>query len=96
MASVPRLPDIHLAKARELISAHRRLQRCRYCYDRGFVGRTQDNMLVPCRRCVDQEAVMEAWRQYVRATPELADLYGEYFEKPAEPEGAPGPEAAPA
>jgi hypothetical protein len=80
MSTVPRLPDAHLAKARELVAAHRRRQRCRHCLDRGYVGKNQDNMLVPCGRCVDEDAVMDAWRRYVRETPELAQLYGDYFE----------------
>jgi hypothetical protein len=80
MSAVPRLPDAHLAKARELVAAHRRHQRCRHCLDRGYVGTNQNNMLVPCVRCVDEDAVMGAWRQYVRETPELTELYGSYFE----------------
>ena len=96
MTAVPRLPDTHLAKARELVAAHRLRQRCRTCFDRGYIGTNQDNMLVPCGRCVDQDAVMVAWRQYVRQTPELAALYGDYFEPEPEPDAQAAPaEAAP-
>ena len=80
MESIPRLPEEHLAQAKLIVAGQRKRKRCRYCYDRGYVGTNQDNMLIPCSRCVDSDAVMEAWRAYVRETPELAALYGDYFE----------------
>jgi len=96
---IPRLPDAHLKNARELIAANRNKKKCKVCYDRGFVGTNQDNMLVPCGKCVDSEAVMKAWRDYVRGNEELSALYGDYFEEeegereepaePAEQEGEP-------
>ena len=86
MESIPRLPDAHLAQAKLIVAGQRQKKRCRYCYDRGYVGTNQDNMLVPCARCVDSDAVMAAWRAYVRETPELAALYGDYFERDEEEE----------
>jgi len=80
MEAIPRLPDAHLAAAKDLITSHRKRTRCRYCWDRGYLGTNQLNMLVPCAKCVDTDAVMEAWRKHVRETPELAELYGSYFE----------------
>ena len=38
-------------------------------------------MLVSCPKCVDSKAVLDDWRQYVRDTPELVELYGDYFEE---------------
>jgi hypothetical protein len=78
---IPRLPDAHLKNARELIAQNRTKKNCKICYDRGFVGTNQDNMLVPCGKCVDSEAVMKAWRDYVRGNEELSALYGDYFEE---------------
>ena len=89
MESIPRLPDAHLEQAKRIVSGLRQPKRCKSCYDRGYVGTNQNNMLVPCPRCVDGDAVMEAWRTYVTETPELAELYGDYFdaEEEAEEEG---------
>ena len=51
------------------------------------LGTNQDNMLVPCNKCVDSDAVMEAWRTYVRENEELNALYGDYFEEEEGEEG---------
>ena len=87
---VPRLPDEHLGKAREIAVAKRTRQRCKTCYDRGYVGTNQNNMLVPCSKCVDVDAVMEDWKNYVAETPELQEMYGDYFEEEGEAEGQSG------
>ena len=84
---IPRLPDEHLGKAREIIADNRSKKNCKTCYDRGYLGTNQDNMLVPCNKCVDSDAVMAAWRTYVRETEELSELYGEYFEEEEGEEG---------
>ncbi|MGY8824629.1 MAG: hypothetical protein ACKVJG_11960 [Candidatus Latescibacterota bacterium] len=81
MEKIPRLPDAHLDNARALIAENRNKKNCKVCYDRGFVGTNQDNMLVPCGKCVDSDAVMKAWRGYVRDNEELSALYGDYFEE---------------
>ena len=80
MEEIARLPDAHLARAKEIVAEHRTKKRCKSCYDRGYIGYNQNNMLVPCGKCVDTEAVMDAWRTYVRETAALAELYGDYFE----------------
>ncbi len=77
---IPRLPDEHLGKAREIVAAKRTVQRCKTCYDRGYIGTNQNNMLVPCSKCVDVNGVMEDWQVYVAETPALQELYGDYFE----------------
>jgi hypothetical protein len=77
---IPRLPHAHLGKAREIITESRNKNNCKICYDRGYWGTNQDNMLVPCGKCVDSEAVMKAWRSYVSENEELSALYGDYFE----------------
>ncbi len=80
MDTIPRLPDEHLAKARELASAQRSGKNCKLCYNRGYQGTDQNNMLVLCPKCVDGETVSKQWRDYVNGTPELAELYGDYFD----------------
>ena len=78
---VPRLPDEYLGKAREIAVAKRTKKRCKICYDRGYIGTNQNNMLVPCSKCVDVDAVMVDWKNYVAETPELKEIYGDYFEE---------------
>lgn len=84
---IPRLPDEHLGRAREIVADKRTKQKCKVCYDRGYIGTNQDNMLVPCSKCVDVEGVMEGWRAYVAETPALKELYGDYFEDEKEGNG---------
>ncbi|MBT4097300.1 MAG: hypothetical protein HOM68_21425 [Gemmatimonadetes bacterium] len=87
METTPRLPDEHLAKARELAAAQRSDKKCKICYSRGYQGTDQNNMLVLCAKCVDVDAVGKAWREYVRDTPALSELYGDYFDEEETPEG---------
>lgn len=86
MEEIPRLPDEHLAHAKEIVVGKRNGKSCKQCYERGYVGVNQHNMLVPCSKCVDGDAVMVEWREYVRTTPELSDLYGDYFDEEEEAE----------
>ena len=87
MSQTPRLPDNHLDKAKGLALQHRRRSKCKVCYDRGFQGTDEHNMLILCPKCVDSESVIKDWRQYVRDTPELVQLYGDYFEDDDEDDG---------
>jgi len=82
---VPRLPDEHLDKAKEMVLRHRSRKSCKACYDRGYQGINELNMLVTCPKCVDGVGLMEEWRAYVKDTPALAEMYGDYFDE--EPEG---------
>ena len=81
MEDVPRLPDQYLEKAREMADRHRIKSKCKSCYDRGYQGINQLNMLVTCHKCVDGDALMEEWRALIRDTPELSEMYGDYFEE---------------
>ncbi len=85
---IPRLPDEHLVRAREIVAEQRTKRKCKLCYDRGYIGTNQDNMLVPCSKCVNVDGVMEAWRTYVADTPALKALYGDYFEPEEEEEAS--------
>ena len=85
---VPKLPDEHLEKAKEIISRHRTRKNCKRCYDRGYQGITQLNMAVTCHKCVDEEKVTLEWQAYVRDTPALVEAYGDYFEADEEEDAA--------
>ena len=89
MESVPRLPDEYLDRAKEIVIKHRKKKNCKYCYDRGYEGVNQDNMLVPCGRCVDTDAVLGEWKELVADTPELTALYGDYYESEEEESSTP-------
>ena len=80
----PRLPEKYLDVAKKIIKENRSKNNCKACYDRGFIGTNQDNMVVPCTKCVDVEDVMVKWRSFVRENEELTNLYGEYFEEDEE------------
>lgn len=86
MEEIPRLPDQYLATAREMVAKHKNKKNCKRCYDRGYLGVDQNNLLIPCSKCVAGDALIEEWRQFVRDTPELSQLYGDYFDKKDEPE----------
>ena len=87
MEDVPKLPDEHMEKAKEMISRHRTKKNCKRCYDRGYQGINQLNMVITCHKCVDEDKVTQEWQAYVRDTPALAEIYGDYFESEEEEEG---------
>jgi hypothetical protein len=82
--TTPRLPDEHLAKAKELAAGQRSGKNCKLCYNRGYQGTDQNNMLVLCSKCVDTDTVGKQWREYVRDTPALTEMYGDYFDEDEE------------
>jgi len=82
-----KLPDEHLMKARELAVNNRIKKKCKTCYDRGYIGVTEDNLLVPCMKCVDMEKVTELWKEYVRSVPELFEQFQDLFEDDKDNEG---------
>lgn len=74
-----RLPDEHLETAKQIATAHVRRRGCRACYGRGWMGLAQDNTIVLCHKCVDEEAALQAWKEHVAAVPELRVHYPEFF-----------------
>ena len=84
MEDVPRLPDQYLDKAKEMALKHRNKDNCKACYDRGYQGINQLNLLVTCHKCVDSESLTAEWRSFVHDTPELAEMYGDYFDEEEE------------
>ncbi len=87
MKDIPKLPDEHLTRAIELVSKHRTKKNCKSCLDRGYQGLNQSNMVIPCHKCVDAEAVSKEWQKHIKDTPELAQAYGDYFEAKEGDEG---------
>ena len=79
MEDLPKLPDEHLEKAKEMVSRHRTKKNCKSCFDRGYQGINQLNMVITCQKCVDVEKVSKEWQAHVRDT-EFAEAYGDYFE----------------
>lgn len=75
------LDDKHLAAAQEIALKHRRKKSCGDCYDRGWIGVTDQNLLVLCTHCVDMEAAMEDWKAYVSGHEDLKEHFGELFEE---------------
>ncbi len=92
MDDVPKLPDQYVPIAKEMALKHRTKKKCKTCYDRGYQGINQLNLLITCHKCVDLDAVVEEWRVFVKDTPELVEMYGDYFEAQEE-DGEEGEEA---
>jgi Zn finger protein HypA/HybF involved in hydrogenase expression len=49
-----KLADEHLEVAQEIAQKHRRKKHCDHCYDRGWIGINEQNLLVLCPHCVDR------------------------------------------
>ena len=78
-----KLDDIHLEAARQIAQKHRKKKSCDQCYDRGWIGVSEQNLLVLCTKCVDMDAAMEDWKQYVTEHEELKEHFSELFEEKA-------------
>ncbi len=81
-----RLDDVHLDKAKEIAVHNRKKKSCNVCYDRGYIGLTEQNMLYLCHKCVDIEKAMEEWKNYVADFPDLREYFKELFENDKENE----------
>ena len=75
-----KLEDKHLEVAKEIAARNRKKKRCDKCYDRGYIGVSEDNFLVLCHRCVDMDKAMEDWKKYVADIPELKEHFSDLFE----------------
>lgn len=76
-----KLDDAHLEAAQKIAAQHRKKKSCGNCYDRGWIGVSEQNMLVLCTRCVDMEAAIEDWKGYVNEHEELKEHFSELFEE---------------
>lgn len=83
-----KLDDQHLDAAKEIAAKNRHRKKCDICYDRGWIGVSDQNMLVLCTRCIDMDAAMEEWKQYVTEHEDLKEHFSELFEE-KEPESSP-------
>jgi len=53
-----------------MIKAARTKKSCNKCYDRGYIGFTQEKTIVPCEKCVDTEKSYNDWKEYVKQNEE--------------------------
>lgn len=75
------LAEEHLEKAKEIVLKNRKKKSCNKCYDRGYLGVTQENTLVICTKCVDIDKSMDEWKEYVSQDPQLKEDFKELFEE---------------
>jgi hypothetical protein len=80
------LDEKHLDEAKKIALQNRKKKRCDDCYDRGWIGVSEQNLLVLCTRCVDMDAAMEAWKTYVSMHEDLKEHFSELFEEKAREE----------
>ncbi len=79
------LEEQHLEEAKKIALKHRKKKSCDHCYDRGWIGVNDQNLLILCTRCVDMEPAMEDWKTYVSGHEDLKEHFSELFEEhPAE------------
>ncbi len=71
------LSEEHLDVAREIAVRNRTKQRCNRCYDRGYIGVTEENLLVVCPKCVDMEKTEAEWKEYVKEHEELHERFAD-------------------
>ena len=76
-----KLADNHLEAAQQIAQQNRKKKSCDECYDRGWIGLTEQNLLVLCTRCVDMEKAMEDWKAYVSQHEDLKEHFAELFEE---------------
>ena len=78
------LEEKHLDEAKQIALKHRKRKSCDTCYDRGWIGVNEQNLLIICTKCVDMDAAMEDWKTYVSGHADLKEHFAELFEeKPA-------------
>jgi hypothetical protein len=82
------LEEKHLDEAKQIVLKHRRKKSCDHCYDRGWIGVNEQNLLIICTKCVDMDAAMDDWKAYVSEHDDLKEHFSELFEeKPEETDG---------
>ncbi len=76
-----KLDDTHLEAAQAIALRNRIKKSCDSCYDRGWIGVSEQNLLVLCTRCVDMEKAIAEWKAYVTEHEDLKDHFAELFEE---------------
>lgn len=81
------LEEKHLEEAKKIALKHRKKKSCGQCYDRGWIGVNDQNLLILCTKCVDMDAALEDWKTYVSGHADLKEHFSELFEeKPVDEE----------
>ncbi len=75
------LDEKHLDEAKKIAHDHRKKKSCDHCYDRGWIGVSEENLLVLCTRCVDMDAAVESWKEYVASHDDLKEHFTDLFEE---------------
>ena len=75
------LDEKHLEAAKAMALKHRTKKSCGLCYDRGWIGVNDENLLITCTKCVDLDATMEEWKTYVLEHDDLKEHFAELFEE---------------
>lgn len=75
------LEEQHLEEAKKIALKHRKKKSCNHCYDRGWIGVNDQNLLILCTKCVDMEPAMDDWKNYVSGHDDLKEHFSELFEE---------------
>ncbi|MCF7913210.1 MAG: hypothetical protein K9M99_11820 [Candidatus Cloacimonetes bacterium] len=75
------LEEKHLDVVKEIAVRNRTKQRCDRCYDRGYIGVSQENLLVLCPKCVDMEKAQAEWKDYVSQHEDLMEHFADLFKE---------------
>jgi len=75
------LDEKHLEAAKKIALKHRKKKSCDHCYDRGWIGVNDQNLLILCTKCVEMDAAMEDWKAYVSGHKDLKEHFAELFGK---------------
>jgi hypothetical protein len=84
-----RLSDEQLEKAKSIAGESCKKSSCKVCFGRGWIGVSpEDNTIVLCHKCVDQEVALADWKAYVQADPQLWEHYKDMYEEDPEAAGS--------
>lgn len=76
-----RLDEKHLEAAKEIAVRNRKKRSCNKCYDRGYIGVNEENLLIICPKCVDMEKAQSEWKDYVSGQEDLKEHFAYLFEE---------------
>ncbi|MCF7920386.1 MAG: hypothetical protein K9N06_10800 [Candidatus Cloacimonetes bacterium] len=76
-----RLEEKHLEAVKEIAVRNRKKRSCGKCYDRGYIGINEENLLILCPKCVDMEKAQEEWKEYVSEHEDLKERFADLFEE---------------
>jgi len=76
-----RLEEKHLDAVKEIAIRNRKKRSCSRCYDRGYIGVSEENLLVLCTKCVDIEKAQAEWKEYVKEHEDLLEHFADLFKE---------------